>query len=122
MTSRSILKSKIQTLIEIKNDYDSALKNVEMLRNKKTEIEEEVNHMLQSLNMQGKTVIVNNKKILQKQVSITQSLTFKYIENVLEQYNKERVEGNKNIVNTKELLKFIKNKRPKYTKTELKID
>lgn len=122
MTSRSILKSKIQTLIEIKNDYDSALKNVEILRNKKTEIEEEVNHMLQSLNMQGKTVIVNNKKILQKQVSITQSLTFKYIENVLEQYNKERVEGNKNIVNTKELLKFIKNKRPKYTKTELKID
>ena len=122
MTSRSILKSKIQTLIEIKNDYDSALKNVEMLRNKKTEIEEEVNHMLQSLNMQGKTVIVNNKKILQKQVSITQSLTFKYIENVLEQYNKERVECNKNIVNTKELLKFIKNKRPKYTKTELKID
>lgn len=122
MTSRSILKSKIQTLIEIKNDYDSALKNVEMLRNKKTEIEEEVNHMLQSLNMQGKTVIVNNKKILQKQVSITQSLTFKYIENVLEQYNKERVEGNKNIVNTKELLKFIKINRPKYTKTELKID
>jgi hypothetical protein len=122
MTSRSILKSKIQTLIEIKNDYDSALKNVEILRNKKTEIEEEVNHLLQSLNMQGKTVIVNNKKILQKQVSITQSLTFKYIENVLEQYNKERVEGNKNIVNTKELLKFIKNNRPKYTKTELKID
>ena len=122
MTSRSILKSKIQTLIEIKNDYDSALKNVEILRNKKTEIEEEVNHMLQSLNMQGKTVIVNNKKILQKQVSITQSLTFKYIENVLEQYNKERVEGNKNIVNTKELLKFIKINRPKYTKTELKID
>jgi len=122
MTSRSILKSKIQTLIEIKNDYDSALKNVEILRNKKTEIEEEVNHLLQSLNMQGKTVIVNNQKIIQKQVSITQSLTFKYIENVLEQYNKERVEGNKNIVNTKELLKFIKNKRPKYTKTELKID
>jgi len=122
MTSRSILKSKIQTLIEIKNDYDSALKNVEILRNKKTEIEEEVNHLLQSLNMQGKTVIVNNKKILQKQVSISQSLTFKYIENVLEQYNKERVEGNKNIVNTKELLKFIKNNRPKYTKTELKID
>lgn len=51
MTSRSILKSKIQTLIEIKNDYDSALKNVEILRNKKTEIEEEVNHLLQSLNM-----------------------------------------------------------------------
>ena len=122
MTSRSILKSKIQTLIEIKNDYDSALKNVEILRNKKTEIEEEVNHLLQSLNMQGKTVIVNNKKILQKQVSISQSLTFKYIENVLEQYNKERVDGNKNIVNTKELLKFIKNNRPKYTKTELKID
>lgn len=122
MTSRSILKSKIQTLIEIKNDYDSALKNVEILRNKKTEIEEEVNHLLQSLNLQGKTVIVNNQKIIQKQVSITQSLTFKYIENVLEQYNKERVEGNKNIVNTKELLKFIKNKRPKYTKTELKID
>ena len=122
MTSRSILKSKIQTLIEIKNDYDSAVKNVEILRNKKTEIEEEVNHLLQSLNMQGKTVIVNNQKILQKQVSITQSLTFKYIENVLEQYNKERVDGNKNIVNTKELLKFIKNNRPKYTKTELKID
>ena len=122
MTSRSILKSKIQTLIEIKNDYDSALKNVEILRNKKTEIEEEVNHLLQSLNMQGKTVIVNNKKILQKQVSITQSLTFKYIENVLEQYNKERLEGNENIVNTKELLNFIKDKRPKYTKTELKID
>jgi len=122
MTSRSILKSKIQTLIEIKNDYDSALKNVEILRNKKTEIEEEVNHLLQSLNMQGKTVIVNNQKILQKQVSITQSLTFKYIENVLEQYNKERLEGNENIVNTKELLNFIKDKRPKYTKTELKID
>jgi len=121
MESRSILKSKIQTLIEIKNNYDDALKSIEILRNRKAKAEEEVNHMLQSLNMQGKTLIVNNKKILQKQVSMSQSLTFKYIERALEQYN-EQHGRNKNIINTKELLNFIKNNRPKYTKTEIKID
>lgn len=121
MVSRSILKSKIQTLIEIKNEYDNALKHIETLRSRKAEAEEEVNHMLQSLNMQGKTLIVDNQKILQKQVSVSQSLTFKYIEGALEQYNAQH--GlTKNTINTKELLKFIKNNRPKYTKTEIKID
>tara|TARA_Y100000389_G_C17302540_1_gene433702 strand:+ start:496 stop:861 length:366 start_codon:yes stop_codon:yes gene_type:complete len=121
MASRSILKTKIQILIEIKNEYNDALKHIETLRNRKVEAEDEVNHLLQSLNMQGKTVIVNNQKILQKQVSMTQSLTFKYIESALEQYNKQR-DCNKPVINTKDLLKFIKNNRPKYTKTEIKID
>ena len=121
MTTRSILKSKIQSLIEIKNDYDNTLKHLEILRKKKNETEEEVNYLIQSLNMQGKTVIVNNQKIVQKQVSISQSLTFKYIENVLEQYNKQHHERNENVINTKELIKFIKNNRPKYTKTEIKF-
>ena len=119
MTSRSILKTKIQTLIKIKNDYDEALKSVEHLRNIKSEIEEEVNDLLQALNMKGKTLVVDNQKILQKQVTISQNLTFKYIECALEQYNKQH--ECTNIINTKELLKFIRNNRPKYTKTEIKI-
>lgn len=121
MASRSTLKTKIQTLIDTKHDYDNALKQVELLRKKKIIIEEEVNHMLQSLNMQGKTLIVNNHKILQKQISISQNLTFKYIESILEKYN-EQLDYSKTDFDTKELLKFIKNNRPKYTKTEIKIE
>lgn len=120
MSSRSILKSQIQTLIEIKNEYDNALKNIETLRIRKAEAEEEVNQLLQSLNMQGKILIVNNQKIFQKQVSVPQSLTFKYIASALEQYNEEHGR-NKNNINIKELLNFIKNNRSKYTKTEIKI-
>ena len=67
MTSRSLLKSKIERLIVLKNEYDEALRNVELLRSQKNEIEEEVNYIIQSLNMEGKTIIVNNQKILQKQ-------------------------------------------------------
>lgn len=121
MTSRSLLKSKIENLIVLKNKYDEALKNVESLRSQKNKIEEEVNIIIQSLNMSGKTIIVNNQKVLQKNVSISQSLTFKYIEQVLEKYNKHHISQTGQL-NTKELLKFIKNNRPKTVKTEIRID
>ena len=42
MASRSLLKMKIEQLIEVKNKYDTALKNVEMLRSEKNDIEQEV--------------------------------------------------------------------------------
>ena len=36
MTSRSLLKSKIERLIVLKNEYDKALRNVELLKVRKT--------------------------------------------------------------------------------------
>jgi hypothetical protein len=121
MASRTVLKLKIEQLIEQKNEYDSALKSLEILRTKKNNTEEEVGHLLQTLKMEGKTIIVNNQKIFQKKISSTQGLTFKYIQHALEQYNKQN-DSIKNYVNTKELLEFIKHNRPKYIKTEIKID
>lgn len=121
MTTRVQLKNKIENLIDIKEQYENALKNVELLRKQKSQVEEEVTHMLHSLNMEGKTLIVNNQKVIQKNISVSQSLTFKYIEDVLEQYNRQHSLSN-NKLDTKELLKFIKNNRPKYMKTEIKID
>uniref|UniRef100_A0A6C0KXX1 Uncharacterized protein n=1 Tax=viral metagenome TaxID=1070528 RepID=A0A6C0KXX1_9ZZZZ len=108
---------KIEQLIEVKNKYDTALKNVEMLRSEKNDIEQEVNTILQSLNMEGKTIIVNNQKIVQRKMTISQNLTFKYIETVLEQY-KTSVQK---LLNIKELLNFIKVNRPKYVKHEIKF-
>tara|TARA_B100001996_G_C18365866_1_gene479706 strand:- start:51 stop:410 length:360 start_codon:yes stop_codon:yes gene_type:complete len=119
MSSRIILKSKIEHLIELKNNYDDTLKKVEMIRNQKNELEEEINNIIQSLNMCGKTIIVNNQKILQKTVSISQSLTFKYIEATLEKYIYDK---NDNTINIKEFIEYIKINRPKYIKTEIKID
>ena len=121
MTTRVHLKAKIEYLMQIKEKYEIALKNVELLRKQKSEVEEEVTHMLQSLNMEGKTIIVNNQKVIQKSMSVSQGLTFKYIEDALEQYNRHHNYENQPL-NTKELLKFIKDNRPKYIKTEIKID
>ena len=121
MTSKSLLKMRIEELIPLKNEYDNALRNIEMLRNKKNQIEEEVNRIINNLNMEGKTIIVNNQKISQKRITVSQSLTFKYIEQVLEKYN-QHYSPKERQLNTKELLKFIKNSRPKTMKTEIKID
>ena len=74
--------------------------------------------MIQNLNMEGKTIIVNETKIIQKQITISQNLTFKYIENVLDKYNSENKSPH---INTKDLLKYIKNNRPKYVKNEIKL-
>tara|TARA_A100001011_G_scaffold400242_1_gene513475 strand:- start:10724 stop:11080 length:357 start_codon:yes stop_codon:yes gene_type:complete len=118
MASKNVLKMKIEKLIEVKYKYDTALKNVEMLRTEKNNIEQEINNMLQSLNMEGKTIIVNNHKIVQRKSIISQNLTFKYIETVLEQYN----DSFQKILNIKELLNFIKTNRPKYVKHEIKFN
>lgn len=117
MTSRSILKTKLEQLIEERNQYELALKDIDTLRNKKNETELEVIHIIQNLDMEGKTIIVNNQKVLQRNVSTSHGLTFKYIENVLEQYNN----SGGTPVNVKYLMKFIKTNRPTYTKTEIKI-
>tara|TARA_Y100000389_G_C17328568_1_gene446833 strand:+ start:420 stop:785 length:366 start_codon:yes stop_codon:yes gene_type:complete len=121
MTTKAILKTKIETLIQFKNEYDIALKNVEILRNKKNKTEEEVKYILQSLNMEDKTIIVNNQRIIQKTFSVSQGLTLKFIEETLEKYNNydSRL---KDTFEPKEFIKFIKKNRPKYTKTEIKID
>ncbi len=39
MSLRGTLKSKIENLIETKNNYNNALKDIETLRNKKNELE-----------------------------------------------------------------------------------
>lgn len=121
MSTRVHLKTKIENFIEIKKQYENALKNVELLRKQKSQAEEEVTHMLHSLNLDGKTIIVNNQKVTQKNMSVSHGLTFRYIQEALEQYNREPNHQN-HALNTKELLKFIKNNRPKYVKTEIKID
>ena len=121
MTTKEILKSKIETLIKLKNEYDIALKSVEILRNKKNRIEENVKEILQSLNMEDKTIIVNNQKIIQKTYSVSQGLTLKFIEESFEQYNNFEETLKHRPLNPKEFIKFIKKKRPKYTKTEIKI-
>jgi len=121
MSSKANLKTKIENLIQLKQEYDIALKNVETLRNKKTKIEEDVKHLLQLLNMEDKTIIVNNQKIIQKTFSVSHGLTLKFIEEALEQYN--NFGGSlKHPLEPKEFIKFIKKNRPKYTKTEIKID
>ena len=111
MTSRSLLKSKIERLIVLKNEYDEALRNVRLLEKSEKRNRRRVNYIIQSLNMESKTIIVNNQ-FLQKTVSVSQSLTFKYIEQVLEQYNRNS-NSHKSQLDTKELLKFIKTNRPK---------
>tara|TARA_Y100000389_G_C17167868_1_gene367638 strand:- start:210 stop:578 length:369 start_codon:yes stop_codon:yes gene_type:complete len=122
MASRVLLKTKIEKLIELKNKYENARNLVESIRKKKSETENEVLYILQSLNMEDKTIIVNNQKIIQKKTLVPQGLTFKYIEEVLQQYNNKHCNISNSQLNIKELLKFIKTNRPKYAKTEIKID
>lgn len=122
MASRSLLKTKIEKLIELKQQYENARNDVELLRKKKSETEDEVMRILQSLNMEGKTILVNNQKIIQKKTCVPQGLTFKYIEQVLEQYNSQHYNISSHQLDIKELLKFIKINRPKYIKNEIKID
>lgn len=118
MNSRTQLKSKIEEYIVMKTNYDNLLKHMEEIRNKKNNLENEITGMIQNLNMEGKTIIVNETKIIQKQITISQNLTFKYIENVLDKYNSENKSSH---INTKELLRYIKNNRPKYVKNEIKL-
>ena len=122
MATRVLLKTKIEKFIELKYQYEDARNKLELLRKKKSETENEIAHILQSLNMEDKTILVNNQKIVQKRTSVPQGLTFKYIEEVLQQYNNEYCNITNSQLNIKELLKFIKINRPKYIKTEIKIE
>ena len=122
MATRVLLKTKIKKFIELKYQYEDARNKLELLRKKKSETENEIAHILQSLNMEDKTILVNNQKIVQKRTSVPQGLTFKYIEEVLQQYNNEYCNITNSQLNIKELLKFIKINRPKYIKTEIKIE
>lgn len=118
MEYKSILKSKIEQFILKKHEHKNALKFVEEIRRQKNNLEDEINCLIDDSNLEGKTFKVKDKIVSQKHVTLTQNITLKYIENIIDHYRDNSHEQ----INTKLLMKYIKDNRPVHTKKEIKIN
>lgn len=117
MDQRSLLKTKIENFIKSKMEYEDALKSVDVLRKCKNDAEEEVNELLQNLNLENKVFVVNDCKVQQKRAQQVQGLSLKFLESALENYSYQTNEK----FDIKKVIEFIKLRRPRIEKCELKI-
>lgn len=110
------LKNLIENLIIVNNNYKQSLENLNQIKENKQNLENKIINLLDELNLNNKTFLLNDNKIQQRQYVQFQSLSLKYIENCLNRY----LETTQNI-DIKEFIEVIKNNRNKKIKNEIKI-
>tara|TARA_B110000285_G_C15001073_1_gene551456 strand:- start:159 stop:518 length:360 start_codon:yes stop_codon:yes gene_type:complete len=117
MNQRNIIKIKIQEFVEVKKQYDSALKELDELRKYKNDIENNLIEVLRRENLENRILLVDNNKIQQRQITSSSAITLKCIKEILKKYNNEINQE----LDAENLLEYIKRNRPKVSKTELKL-
>lgn len=117
MNQRDIIKVKIQEFVEVKKQYDFALKEIDQLRKHKNNIENNLIEVICRENLENKILLVDNNKIQQRQIISSSAITLKCIKEILKKYNNEI----NNDLDVENLLEYIKINRPKISKTELKL-
>lgn len=116
-TNKDLLKKHINYLIEIRDNI--AVKNEEItkLKDKKNDIELEINNLLYHLNLEQKIFVLNNNKIQKKEYIQYQNFSIKYLEDKLKEY----FSLNKINLDLNNIITFLKNNRDKKIKSEIKI-
>lgn len=117
MDYKSLLKKKIESYIEYKNEITYKLESIDELRKQKNDIENEINILLSEHNLENKTFMINNNKIKQRETTISKALSIKYIKHILQDYNYKLSHK----IDTDEIINHILHNRPKSKKLELII-
>lgn len=113
MNDQIILKDKIEEYIKINDLYLRKMDEFYAIRNKKNELEENINNQLQDMNLENKTFVLNHTKIQQKTVTNYQQFSMKYINDCLQNIvDESKIE---------EIIHVLKNNRTKKIKKELKL-
>ena len=117
MEIKKELKQKLAFYIEKTNNCNDLSVQLNELKNEKQDLEEELIEFMQRNNMDHKIFVLDDCKIQHRTVYQYQNMSLKLIESSLQEY----CELNTIPINIEEYLLYIKDKRDKKQKDELKI-
>lgn len=109
--TKSLLKAKFGSLVEVNSELSLKMEEVNEIKERKREIEDELSSLLKEHDLENKTFLFNDKKIQQKKSIQYQALSMKYIENCLDglldddmlEKVVERIKGNRSFKEKNEI-------------------
>ena len=117
MEFKKELKEKLEEYVEKTNSYNDLSEQLNDFKSEKQDLEEEIIKLMQRNKMDHKIFVLNECKIQHKTIYQYQNVSLKLIESSLKEY----CEMHSISINTDEYLSYIKDKRDKKQKDELKI-
>tara|TARA_B100000073_G_scaffold306809_1_gene276700 strand:- start:240 stop:599 length:360 start_codon:yes stop_codon:yes gene_type:complete len=118
MDFKTQLKNDLLELVQKNDTYQHLVQELQQIRVEKQELESKVLDFLKQSNVQNKVFVLNDYKISQKRSWQYQQLSLKYIETCLKQYCVMKEDDSFQI---EEFMEFMKQRRDKKAKEELKI-
>ena len=117
MDQRKQLKEELNEYVKKNEEYALLTKQLQDLREEKNELEENIMTFMKDNSMDKKIFVLNNHKVQHKSCWQYQSLSMKFLENQLKEYCQEFSID----LNVEHCIQFIKERRDKKEKEELKI-
>ena len=117
MDFKNEINEKLSAYIEKNNNCLELSQQLNRLKEDKQELEHNIIDFMEQNNMSHKIFVLNEHKIQHKTICQYQNITLKLIENSLREYS----EMNSIPINVEEYMLYIKDKRDKKHKDELKI-
>jgi hypothetical protein len=116
-TFREVLKRDLNIYLETNSQYIRLHQELQEIKEVRTGMEQNILDYLKENNQQSNVFVMNDVKIQQKTQTIYQTLSMKFLESCLKDYNDHATKH----LQVDDILNFIKNKRDKRQKDELKV-
>lgn len=117
MNFKNELKSKLSLYLENHKEYESLVERMHQLKENKNIIEQEIITYIKDNNASNNIFMLDSFKIQHKSIIQYQQLSNKYIEKCLNEY----FQNHSISLNIKDVMNYIKDKRDKKEKEELKV-
>ncbi len=114
---RDTLKEELNLFLDESLTLDRLQEEIQSIKERKLTHEKNIIKLLKNNNQENKTFLSNNVKVQHKSYLNYQQLSLKFLETCLREYNA----AHHVCLNIDEMLEFIRNKRDKKQKEELKI-
>jgi|TARA_A100001011_G_C13857152_1_gene653333 ribonuclease HIII len=111
------LKQDLNTYLQTNSNYNRVHQQLQELREMKMSLEQQIVEYLKENDQEHKVFVLNDVKVQHKSYISYQNLSIKFLESCLLDYNNQY----QTELPIKDLLQFIKNKRDKRQKDELRI-
>ena len=115
------LKSEMNLYLQKTNECNRLQQELAELKDEKQESEKSIIQMLKTNHQENKTFLLNDVKIAHRTFLNYQQLSLKFLQQCLEEYNSLQTMQGEKEMNVENILSFIKEKRDKKQKEELKI-
>lgn len=117
MENKVALKRDLTCLIKKQEEFQEVSNTLQQLRYEKNELEKKIIQFLNEMDWNNKVFVFNDHKIAQKSTCQYQQLSIKFMEESLMNY----VSQNNIAFNVDDFVGYLKEKRTKKQKEELKI-